>query len=363
LGKQTDLETLDVKYAISKLLNCKLTCAERIGGGRNSKVYTASCGSRRKYAIKVYFKHRLDERDRQKVEFSSLEFLWANGVRCIPRPIISDSERRVAIYEYIDGQRISPQDVRHCDVDYAVQFLVELKKLKNHKDSRAMSPASEACFSGRAVIDSIVGRLDRLLTLGNDNSHYRALHDFLKNDFRPLLKASEARAKLRLDGWGMSFGKELEYEERTLSPSDFGFHNAIRRKDGKIAFVDFEYFGWDDPAKMVSDFLLHPGMWMHERLKKRFVRRILYRFKDHRCLEGRLDGLYPLFGLKWCLILLNEFVPENWRRRKFAGRNDLGRRGDLLANQLQKARQMLYRVRAELKHFPYKADMAKKNTG
>ena len=46
---------------------------------------------------------------------------------------------------------------------------------------------------------------------------------------------------------------------RVLSPSDFGFHNALRRPDGTIVFVDFEYFGWDDPAKMMADAMLHPG--------------------------------------------------------------------------------------------------------
>ena len=33
----------------------------------------------------------------------------------------------------------------------------------------------------------------------------------------------------------------------------------------------------------------------------------------------RLDALKPLFGLCWVLILLNEFVPERFARRAFAG--------------------------------------------
>ena len=28
---------------------------------------------------------------------------------------------------------------------------------------------------------------------------------------------------------------------------------------------------------------------------------------------------YPLFGLRWALILLNEFIPDRWRRRVLAG--------------------------------------------
>src|SRR6266480_4587472 len=63
----------------------------------------------------------------------------------------------------------------------------------------------------------------------------------------------------------------LPQASRILSPSDFGFHNAIRRPDGTLAFVDFEYFGWDDPAKTIVDFLLHPGMSVADTLKRRFA--------------------------------------------------------------------------------------------
>src|SRR3546814_13473509 len=33
----------------------------------------------------------------------------------------------------------------------------------------------------------------------------------------------------------------------------------------------------------------------------------------------RLDALKPLFGLCWVLIVLNEFVPERFARRAYAG--------------------------------------------
>ena len=64
---------------------------------------------------------------------------------------------------------------------------------------------------------------------------------------------------------------ELPVEQRTLSPSDFGFHNALRRPDGRVVFLDLEYFGWDDPAKMISDFLLHPALERFYPPSKRIV--------------------------------------------------------------------------------------------
>ena len=36
----------------------------------------------------------------------------------------------------------------------------------------------------------------------------------------------------------------------------------------------------------------------------------------------RLDAYLPLFGLRWVLILLNEFIPERWQRRVLAGASE-----------------------------------------
>jgi hypothetical protein len=33
----------------------------------------------------------------------------------------------------------------------------------------------------------------------------------------------------------------------------------------------------------------------------------------------RLGAHLPLFGLRWVLILLNEFIPERWQHRVLAG--------------------------------------------
>jgi hypothetical protein len=35
------------------------------------------------------------------------------------------------------------------------------------------------------------------------------------------------------------FDREIPRTERTLSPSDYGFHNALRRPDGTLVFLDF----------------------------------------------------------------------------------------------------------------------------
>ena len=49
------------------------------------------------------------------------------------------------------------------------------------------------------------------------------------------------------------FKNNISIPNRILSPSDFGLHNTISKKN-KLYFFDFEYFGWDDPIKLICDF-------------------------------------------------------------------------------------------------------------
>ena len=54
------------------------------------------------------------------------------------------------------------------------------------------------------------------------------------------------------------FKKELKSDEKIISPSDFGLHNAKLNRDHRLTFFDFEYAGWDDPAKTIADFFAQP---------------------------------------------------------------------------------------------------------
>ena len=71
-------------------------------------------------------------------------------------------------------------------------------------------------------------------------------------------------------GQGVSWEQELLEQYRTLSPSDFGFHNALRTPAGTMVFLDFEYFGWDDPAKTGFGFFVASGDEHNGRLEEIF---------------------------------------------------------------------------------------------
>ncbi len=320
---------------VSRLLGRQVTAVEELGGGRNSRVFRVDLDLTEPVAVKVYARP-----DRLGVEFSALEFLWSHGVRIIPKPLTADPELGCAAYQFIVGERVLPTDVSDGDIDAAVSFLGALRDLGQCPDSQTLPPASEACLTLEGIFGSIEQRLDRFASLPSKGEPWRSLHRFLSEDFLPELAAvrrwSEERDRNLWDN-------PLPADRKTLSPSDFGFHNALRQQDGTLVFLDFEHFGWDDPAKMAADFLLHPheAMAIGDNLKQRFLAQLLARFDiSSSWLEERIRLVMPLYALKWSVILLNEFFPVHLARRHFAGNSSL-QGEELLLTQLQKARAML----------------------
>ncbi len=386
-----------VRATLAEWVKLDVLDIQRIGGGRNSQVYKlivdpgqASLGSPgvRSVALKAYFRHPNDPRDRLATEYNSFAYLWANGFREIPQPLGSNAKLGWALYQFIEGEKIPPGQATEAEVLAAVDLLGRLRDLSRNPESRKLGIASEACFAPGLIVENVRMRLARLKqaerpecgvrntepleplragrgtalateSLSSDLSHsalrtpHSALQRFLADEFTPFLDHAARWSEARLAAAGQSFTAELDLNRRTLSPSDFGFHNALRQPDSRIFFLDFEYFGWDDPAKMIVDFLLHPAMALSAALKRTFATGILRRFADWPGLRERVESVYPLFGLKWCMIFLNEFLPEAYLRRQFAAIAPADRAA-LQFEQLAKARQMLERIRSEYQVFPYR---------
>lgn len=349
-----DAGTAGVASFVLRTLGVQAAGIERIGGGRNSQVYRVECDNTRQYVVKRYVDPRVDARDRLGVEFSSLRWLWDHGVREVPQPIASDPDQGWAVYAYVEGQQVTREDITEADIDDTVRFLASLKALRCRQDSRSVPAASEACFSVQAILENIDLRLGRLAGQGRGEAVYEALEIFLTGEFLPFRDRIVRWCEARVSRQGASLDEVLPQEHRTFSPSDFGFHNALRLADGRLVYLDFEYFGWDDPAKILADFVMHPAMELPLALGRRFAAGLFRLFEEDRHLAQRAQTVYPLFGLKWCLILLNEFVPDDLRRRGFAGTAS-SRAPDLQLAQLAKAKQLLRRVTHEYEPFPYGA--------
>ena len=337
-SEQPDHQYVSVSTMVSGLLGKVVSTTERFHSGKNNRVYRLKTSDSTEFVCKVYF-----EVERLHTEYAALTFLWRNGERAIPRPVVASEKNSCAIYEYVDGSSALPYPNEY-DIDQAVEFLTRLGSYVDCDGSKSLPAAAEACPSVNAIVDNIHSRLSKLSEVQNQHEQLRI---FLHDEFMPTLIEIESS----LSTSGLSIEKELEQQEQTLSPSDFGFHNAIRRPDGTIVFLDFEYFGWDDPAKMISDFLLHPAMDIPNTLRARFYAGTITGLQKFGPVASRVKIVYPMFAMKWCMILLNEFVPEQLERREFS--IDQPRdRGKNQLKQLQKARDMLSKVNNEY-GFPY----------
>jgi hypothetical protein len=294
------------------LIGAPVNELEPSGCGRNSRVYRVRSG-RRVFALKRYPGQHASGHDRLATEVDALRLLRQHGFGTVPDVLAVDYQHGFALLSWIDGSPVT--EVSAADIDQAVAFLDAIHMLRQTPSFGRHRHAAEACLSGVEIEQQIGRRLEVLQTLSIEES----LQAFLEESFSPAFVQLLARARARMREAGLDFDAMLPEEMRTLVPSDFGFHNSLRRPGGSLAFFDFEYFGWDDPVKLTADVLLHPGTAMPFTRRQQFRCAAENLYDRDTSFRARLDALYPLFGLRWALILLNEFLPDRWRQRVTAG--------------------------------------------
>ncbi len=322
------------------------TKATPLGGGRNSQVFLLEPPGRGPLVFKRYFVDPRDKRDRQGTEARALKFLEQAGVMESPLLLTLDTDRQASMLSLVEGEKVTGPTLE--DMELAGSFIVRLIELSGSEQAVAagFNPASEAFFSAAGVVENIETRLARLDGVNDDCPLCRELTDYLNNQLRPAFSQYVQSCEELLEVAGMSMDKEIPEAWRILSPSDFGLHNSLRRPDGGLSFFDYEYFGWDDPSKVLADFCLHPAPAMNlpAPMQERFIRTVLPALKSLGYRPERAAAMFPLFAIKWCCILLNEFVPREAARRNFAKTAGSEGRDRVLVRQLDKARNMLGRL-------------------
>ena len=304
--------------------------------GRNSQVYRIVC-KKKIYAVKIYPQIKTDARDRIGAEFTGLLFLHRAGVGPIPKPIGQIRKSNCAIYEWVNGAPV--KSITKSDIDAAISFICDLHKIRTAPGAMRIRPASEACLSGMDVETQIELRFQNLKQTARENTK---LENYLDGLFAPAFKKISLASKRAYFSAGLDFSRPIKLKQKTLSPSDFGFHNAIKQQNNSLVFMDFEYFGWDDPVKLTCDFLLHPAMKISNPLKRRFLRGAFNVFDADKTFRVRTAALFPLYGLRWCMILLNEFNANHWKKRVHAGTSF--NQTTAQSRQLVKAEKLLFRL-------------------
>ena len=301
------------------------------GGNNVTLLVETACG---RYVAKHYPTMPDDGWDRFFAESAGLNFLNAAGVSAVPLLVGSDAKTRVAVMTEcgVPAECVAKSD----DIEACVTFAQRLHEIRALDGAESIPLAAESCLAPKDVVNQVVARRQRLDAV---SASYPELNRFLADVFDPALSKYHQISNAALCAAGISQDAQLPRQWQTLSPSDFGLHNAVRGEDDCLTFVDFEYFGWDDPVRLVSDFLLHPGHHLDNDAKCQFMDGCCAVYGSDSNFPNRFRALYCLIGLRWCMILLNEFLPERMARRRAAGRVD--QRTSMLKGQLRKADMLL----------------------
>lgn len=282
---------------LKKTLGVKSIELAPINGGANNLGIKVT-SENQSWFLKSFNTQSPNVKYKQQNEFLFSQEVYRNSLTATPKPIAINLEENVSLFAYIEGKRVE----KACKnaVQQAILFFQNINQQvpSPHLNIASESPSTLAEFS-----DIITNRLKRLETVIINS-------DQLSTDYHKVLTLIRQRQETLTCNLPLHWQKALE--RNVLSPSDFGFHNAIETSSC-LYFIDFEYAGLDTPWKVFADFFSQPAVPVDLTFAREFLK--LEQFSLLK--ENHEDTLkiFELTQLKWCLIMLNEFLPEVQTRR------------------------------------------------
>jgi len=312
----------------SKQLGAKSYTIERLVGGINNMVFSCSKGAD-KWVIKGYMPIKHGERDGMYAEVQFLRYANKVAPGYTPELIHIDWDQRCVVLEYIEGESFKKGVTPSYEaVDAATVFIQMLNSQPEIAQEYISIDAAEGFLSLEQHIDNIELR-SRSMSWEHIDSQNKDLARYLIEHIKGRLQCIKADIDERIKSGVIS--NAIGDDERCISPSDFGFHNAINTPNG-IRFIDFEFAGWDDPAKATLDFVLQPCIPVEG-----FGLPLLsaWRPELQNSISTRCQQLCPILKLKWLCIILAVLNKERLNQIK----NILppGKRESFIENRLNEA--------------------------
>ncbi len=312
----------------------------RLNGGANNQVFRVDAGGQT-VLLKAYFVHPDDPRDRLRADYGFSRFAWDHGVRALARPIVSDAAAHLAVFEFLPGVKLKPGEMAWEPVRAALDFFLAVNAHRGTAEAGNLPVGSEACFTLQDHLHCVRRRVTRLQGMEAVSAIDQEALALVRGELTFLSDLVLHHADEQAAALGLAIDHPLPARDRCLSPSDFGFHNALRT-DAGMRFIDFEYAGWDDPGKTVADFFCQPECPVPVEFFDDFAGAVAEQTADPGLHLRRFRLLLPVYRLKWCCIMLNDFLAAGGSRRRFA-RAD-GDEDARKARQLRKARAALRHV-------------------
>jgi thiamine kinase-like enzyme len=338
-------EYIDITGWLERSFEESITCFHPLSSSGNNRIYKVEMKSGQKYVVKQYLQLEEDSRPRLQAEFEHLGALWEIGLRNIPQPFVREESR--AVYSLIEGMPV--KSVGSEEMARVLSFLSHLSDVSSKLSGFSILPGSDSRTCLGDYIDQIEKRYDRIILGATDSEWEKETCEFMTQSVLPhkVFIFNKFYDSIECLGWNAQ--RPFLENEQMFCPSDLGFHNILSdtHNQGELFFLDFEYSGWDDPAKLLADFFHHVGQqvsWEHKWY-------LLEQFAAHRKQDPdflrRWQTVIDLIGLEWVLIVLNVVDPNEMERKRFANPNlDPA---NLIKTRLAKADQMIQKMTARMK--------------
>lgn len=313
LSMETQL-TQELLGDICKRLAVGFVAVEPILGGSNNRLFRATTTDGAPLLIKQYFS---DDRRRLEREHGVLSILNERGFDEVPRPILAIPERRVGVYSFIEGSRLTADAFTEGHIDAIANYLAKVHRITPDQVPQVLPMAQSSARSLGEVIKRIEERLYRCNTKLLQQAQ-PSVKDFLE-ETQVLYRVRCALDEFLAVNSEDAIDLQITPENLRLSSADFGPHNMLWRPDGQLVVIDFEYGGWDHPLRVIGDFLAHdktqafkPG------LADCFVQCYLQMSSLRPEILSQIELYGVLSRIEWITIYLTAMLPEKLVRLRFA---------------------------------------------
>ena len=297
---------------MSRLLTESPKEIRSVSGGANNRVWEVKT-LQGEYLLKQYFRSPEDSRDR----FASEKAFYTHAQNKVPGKVPQvkawDPEGEAGLFFWVEGRKLKEQEVTGARVQEALEFFAALNRLPLPTVA-GLPPAAEAAWTVCEHMDLVNRRIARLQQICGEDSDAKEARYLVREKVIPAWERIHKKANQE---WPEK-GRGSHRATACVSPSDFGFHNSLLGEDGRLRFFDFEYAGWDDPAKMAADFFCQPRIPAPASEFPRVAAHLAELFPQDAEVVERAISLWPVYRMKWICIMLNEFLPAGKTRRGFS---------------------------------------------
>ncbi len=284
-----------------------------ISKGKNNRSFLV-IKENKKFLLKYYKRDDFIKRNRLKAELNFLNLMIKGGFKNVPIPIKFNIEKNWILLSWMDGNNIKKINKSH--IRKLIFFVNELQSLRNNELINTIQNASEACFNLNDHIKIVFFRLNLLeKRLGNLSFLPSDIYEKFKKLISLMIyEFKKISLEIKTKDKNLLF-LNLNPRQKILSQSDIGFHNIFINNNDDLLFYDFEYAGWDDCFKMISDLVLQPEGCLDSKffqISKPLLNNYIKTIED----KERLKQTIFLYRIKWTCILLNNFFYIEKEERK-----------------------------------------------